>query len=107
MITCDYLPPAVVCGEAILTPPIDGAIRVATAERSDGAGSEPVERRLVESALAASMGNKIKAARLLGMTRAQFFSHLAKYGRHLISSLRREMTPSRERRNFTHPARSG
>jgi Nif-specific regulatory protein len=39
-----------------------------------------VERELVEKALAEARYNKSKAARLLGLTRAQLYSRLAKYG---------------------------
>ena len=38
-----------------------------------------VERGLVEKALAEARGNKAKAARLLGLTRAQLYSRIAKY----------------------------
>jgi DNA-binding NtrC family response regulator len=48
-------------------------------------GSETVhlgttERRLIEQALSQAKGNKSKAARLLGLTRAQLYSRLEKYG---------------------------
>ena len=39
-----------------------------------------VERGLVEKALADANGNKSKAARLLGLTRAQLYSRLEKHG---------------------------
>ncbi|HEY6066149.1 MAG TPA: sigma 54-interacting transcriptional regulator, partial [Thermoanaerobaculia bacterium] len=41
---------------------------------------EDVERHLVESALRDARNNKAQAARLLGITRAQLYSRLQKYG---------------------------
>ncbi len=41
---------------------------------------EEVEKELVEKALTQARYNKSKAARLLGLTRAQLYSRLAKYG---------------------------
>jgi DNA-binding protein Fis len=38
-----------------------------------------VERSLVEKALGQAKGNKSRAARLLGLTRAQLYSRLEKY----------------------------
>ena len=81
-ITCDHLPPAVVGAETVLPPPVDRPLGVATALQAEGVRTEPVERRVVEKALAEALGNKIRAARLLGMTRTEFFSHLARYGLH-------------------------
>src|SRR5262245_4604083 len=81
-ITCDHLPPEVMRAGTILPPPAEGALRVSPATLGDGSGSEPIERCLVEKVLADAMGNKIKAARLLGMTRAQFLTYLAKYELH-------------------------
>ncbi|MBP7146383.1 MAG: sigma 54-interacting transcriptional regulator [Acidobacteria bacterium] len=45
-----------------------------------GVDLEQVERRFVEKAIGQSRGNKSKAARLLGLTRAQLYSRLEKYG---------------------------
>ena len=45
-----------------------------------GVDLEAIERSLVERAMAQSAGNKSKAARLLGLTRAQLYSRLEKYG---------------------------
>jgi DNA-binding NtrC family response regulator len=39
-----------------------------------------VERQLVENALKDARNNKAQAARLLGITRAQLYSRLQKYG---------------------------
>jgi transcriptional regulator with PAS, ATPase and Fis domain len=45
-----------------------------------GVDLEAVERGFVEKALGQTRGNKSKAARLLGLTRAQLYSRLEKYG---------------------------
>ena len=45
-----------------------------------GVDLEEVERNLVERALRDARGNKSKAARLLGLTRAQLYSRLEKHG---------------------------
>jgi transcriptional regulator with GAF, ATPase, and Fis domain len=52
----------------------------ATALPPGGVDLESLERRYVEKALGESRGNKSKAARLLGLTRAQLYSRLEKYG---------------------------
>ena len=39
-----------------------------------------MERGLIEKALERAKGNKSQAARLLGLTRAQLYSRLEKYG---------------------------
>ena len=41
---------------------------------------EEVERNLIQKAFAQAKGNKSKTARLLGLTRAQLYSRLEKYG---------------------------
>ena len=51
-----------------------GAVPVA------GQSLEEVERQLVANALSDARNNKAKAARLLGITRAQLYSRLQKYG---------------------------
>jgi len=53
-----------------------GTASVATAGKS----LEDVERELVENALKDARNNKAQAARLLGITRAQLYSRLQKYG---------------------------
>jgi transcriptional regulator with GAF, ATPase, and Fis domain len=45
-----------------------------------GVDLEAMERGFVEKALGQTRGNKAKAARLLGLTRAQLYSRLEKYG---------------------------
>ena len=46
----------------------------------DGVDMEPLERRLVEQALERAHHNKSRAARLLGLSRAQLYTRLARYG---------------------------
>jgi Nif-specific regulatory protein len=53
-----------------------GTASVATAGKS----LEDVERELVENALKDARNNKAQAARLLGITRAQLYSRIQKYG---------------------------
>jgi len=45
-----------------------------------GVDLEQVDRAYVQQALAQARGNKSKAARLLGLTRAQLYSRIEKYG---------------------------
>jgi transcriptional regulator with GAF, ATPase, and Fis domain len=45
-----------------------------------GVDLDELERSFVEKALAQTRGNKSKASRLLGLTRAQLYSRLEKYG---------------------------
>jgi len=45
-----------------------------------GVDLEAVEKKFVAKALGQARGNKSRAARLLGLTRAQFYSRLEKYG---------------------------
>jgi Nif-specific regulatory protein len=52
----------------------------ATPLPAGGVDLEAVERGYVEKALREARGNKSKAARLLGLTRAQLYSRLEKYG---------------------------
>ncbi len=47
---------------------------------ADGVDLGALERGYLEKALTRSKGNKTKAARLLGLTRAQLYSRLEKYG---------------------------
>ena len=58
---------------------IYGAVSAAV---TGGVDLEAVERDFVAKALSQSKGNKSKAARLLGLTRAQLYSRLEKYGLH-------------------------
>jgi DNA-binding NtrC family response regulator len=45
-----------------------------------GVDLEAVEKKFVAKALGQAKGNKSRAARLLGLTRAQLYSRLEKYG---------------------------
>ena len=47
---------------------------------ADGIDLGAVERGYLERALGQAKGNKTRAARLLGLTRAQLYSRLEKYG---------------------------
>ena len=47
---------------------------------SPGKGLEDVERQLVENAMRETRNNKARAARLLGITRAQLYTRLERYG---------------------------
>jgi len=81
LVTRDHLPAAV-------SRPTYGAMRVLTSPSTDGRNSldvrnisdgmnlEDVERGLVEKALEQAKGNKSRAARLLGLTRAQLYSRV-------------------------------
>jgi Nif-specific regulatory protein len=53
---------------------------VASTALMEGQGLQDVERRLVETALRDAQNNKARAARRLGITRAQLYSRLQKYG---------------------------
>src|SRR5262249_12597087 len=58
----------------------NGASREAPSIEPAGLKVEIVERELVVQALLQSEGNKSKAARLLGLSRAQLYWRLEKYG---------------------------
>jgi transcriptional regulator with PAS, ATPase and Fis domain len=69
LITADHLPL-----------PRGGNGRGLAATAVGGQTLEDVERQLVENALKDARNNKAQAARLLGITRAQLYSRLQKYG---------------------------
>jgi two-component system response regulator HydG len=78
LITGDHLP-------APMTFPSEPVARVANGTNGasmngDVIDLESMERKMVERALGQSNGNKTRAARLLGVTRAQLYSRLDKYG---------------------------
>jgi DNA-binding NtrC family response regulator len=75
LITSEHLPIAL---ESVPSPPATAA--AAPALPPAGLHLEDVEKELVEKALTQARYNKSKAARLLGLTRAQLYSRLAKYG---------------------------
>jgi Nif-specific regulatory protein len=62
--------------------PLPGAeaSRSAAVGLSPGKGLEDVERQLVENAMRETRNNKARAARLLGITRAQLYTRLERYG---------------------------
>jgi DNA-binding NtrC family response regulator len=77
LITRDHLPsPANHAG----TNGSGGAALPPDAPPSDGMNLEVLERSLIRKALVQSKGNKTKTARALGLTRAQLYSRLEKYG---------------------------
>jgi len=76
LITSEHLPIAL---EASPSPPPRTAAAYVSLP-SSGLHLDEVEKDLVEKALAQARYNKSKAARLLGLTRAQLYSRLAKYG---------------------------
>ncbi|HEY3156190.1 MAG TPA: sigma 54-interacting transcriptional regulator [Candidatus Eisenbacteria bacterium] len=80
LITRDHLPPLAASVGA--TPPVEtnGSMKTTTVLPSEGMNLENVERGMVEKALNQAKGNKSRAARLLGLTRAQLYSRLEKYG---------------------------
>jgi DNA-binding NtrC family response regulator len=73
----DHLPAAVVRPEASSA---RGALKFAASPQSGGLKLVDVERDLVEKALDQAKGNKSRAARLLGLLRAQLYSRIEKYG---------------------------
>jgi transcriptional regulator with GAF, ATPase, and Fis domain len=79
LITREHLPAAVARPEA---PRANGAAAAdpAAALPAGGVNLEQLERSYVERALQEARGNKSKAARLLGLTRAQLYSRIEKYG---------------------------
>jgi transcriptional regulator with GAF, ATPase, and Fis domain len=84
----------ILCGGGLITAahlPIAAApVAPATASARDGVTDGPlpdVERRLVEKALRETKNNKAQAARLLGITRAQLYTRLQKYGLAVVSAV--------------------
>jgi two-component system response regulator HydG len=84
LITREHLPAAIVRPETARAnggvPSLNGALDPATPLPAGGVDLEEVERSLVEKALRDTRGNKSRAARLLGLTRAQLYSRIEKYG---------------------------
>jgi DNA-binding NtrC family response regulator len=77
LITREHLPSAVARPEATSAL---GALRFMAATPADSMNIGDVERGLVEKALSDAKGNKSRAARILGLTRAQLYSRIEKYG---------------------------
>ncbi len=84
LITREHLPAAVGHPESARAAngaqSLNGALDPASPLPAGGVDLEEVERSLVERALRDTRGNKSKAARLLGLTRAQLYSRIEKYG---------------------------
>jgi DNA-binding NtrC family response regulator len=74
LISGEHLPMRLGRAEEQLAPSPSRALR------ADGLDLESVERSLVEQALARAGNNKTKAARLLGLTRAQLYTRLERFG---------------------------
>ena len=62
------------------TPAPDGDAARTTALPAGGVNLEAIERSLVAKALSQARHNKTRAAKLLGLTRAQLYSRIEKYG---------------------------
>jgi len=79
LITRDHLPAPVARPEAARAAAPPALLDPAAPLPAGGLDLEAVERSLVERALRDAKGNKSKAARLLGLSRAQLYSRLEKY----------------------------
>jgi transcriptional regulator with GAF, ATPase, and Fis domain len=80
LVTRDHLPAVVGRPEATRTVPGASSLDPAAPFPAGGVDLEGLERSFVEKALQQTRGNKSRAARLLGLTRAQLYSRLEKYG---------------------------
>jgi Nif-specific regulatory protein len=80
LVTRDHLPAAVLRPEAKRAAGGNGAPAADAPFPAAGVDLEAVERGLVRQALEQARGNKSRAARLLGLTRAQLYSRLEKHG---------------------------
>jgi transcriptional regulator with GAF, ATPase, and Fis domain len=80
LITRHHLPAPMRLPAAAMLP-VNGSESLA-AIPAGGVDLEAVERGFVEKALGQARGNKTRAARLLGLTRAQLYTRLEKYGIH-------------------------
>ena len=82
LITRDHLPAAVGRSQPPRPSAVaeDGEPDATEPLPAGGVDLEAMEKRFVERALGQTRGNKSRAARLLGLTRAQLYSRLEKYG---------------------------
>ena len=80
LITREHLPTLARRPVAALVPGGDGALDPAASIPATGVDLEALERSFVERALGQSRGNKSQAARLLGLSRAQLYTRIEKYG---------------------------
>ncbi len=80
LIARDHLPAVVGRPEEVRSAPRNGGFNADAPLPPGGIDLEDVERTFVTKALEQTRGNKSKASRLLGLTRAQLYSRLDKYG---------------------------
>jgi transcriptional regulator with GAF, ATPase, and Fis domain len=80
LITRAHLPVSIRRPSAALVSGVNGSPDASASFPAGGIDLEAVERGYVEKALGQSRGNKSKAARLLGLSRAQLYTRLEKYG---------------------------
>ena len=81
LITREHLPTATALRSGpVLTSGMKGSLDPTAPLPAGGVDLEAVEKTFVAKALGQTKGNKSRAARLLGLTRAQFYSRLEKYG---------------------------
>ncbi|HET6372848.1 MAG TPA: sigma 54-interacting transcriptional regulator, partial [Candidatus Polarisedimenticolia bacterium] len=79
LITRDHLPIVVGRPEPARADAAQGRIDLSEPLPSGGIDLSSVDRALIEKALSQARGNKSRAARLLGLTRSQFYTRLDKY----------------------------
>jgi two-component system response regulator HydG len=80
LITREHLPTASRLPAAMLSPVGEPSANGDATLPAGGVDLESMERSFVEKALGQTRGNKTKAARLLGLSRAQLYTRLEKYG---------------------------
>jgi transcriptional regulator with GAF, ATPase, and Fis domain len=80
LITHDHFPALPVRVESAIPSHTNGSAPPIEPQSTNGMNIDHVERGLVERALAEAKGNKSKAARLLGLSRAQLYWRLEKHG---------------------------
>jgi transcriptional regulator with GAF, ATPase, and Fis domain len=80
LITREHLPTVTASPEPALSSGIKGSLDPTAPLPAGGVDLEAVEKNFEAKALGQTKGNKSRAARLLGLTRAQFYSRLEKYG---------------------------
>ena len=81
LITREHLPTATALRSGpVLSSGLKGSLDPTAPLPAGGVDLEAVEKTFVAKALGQTKGNKSRAARLLGLTRAQFYSRLEKYG---------------------------
>jgi DNA-binding NtrC family response regulator len=80
LITKEHLPVAAAVRNEAESNGVNGHLDASAPLPAGGVDLEAVERSFVAKALGQTRGNKTRAARLLGLTRSQFYSRLEKYG---------------------------